>query len=120
MDRIDVDDGSAVEVLIYDAFKKMNLDESLLRPVGLIYNFANQSIKVKSLINLPISLGTRDNMITKEAEFFIVDQSSANNTIIDRSLVKKTSMVTTVYCMTIKFPTLTRVGYVKTNPTIAQ
>ena len=26
-----VDDESAVEVLIYDAFKTMNLDESLLR-----------------------------------------------------------------------------------------
>ena len=32
VDRILVDDGSVVEVLIYDAFKKMNLDESLLRP----------------------------------------------------------------------------------------
>ena len=32
VDMILVDDGSVVEVLIYDAFKKMNLDESLLRP----------------------------------------------------------------------------------------
>ena len=32
VDMILVDDGSVVELLIYDAFKKMNLDESLLRP----------------------------------------------------------------------------------------
>ena len=36
VDRILVDDGSIIKVLIYDTFKKMNLDESLLRPVGLI------------------------------------------------------------------------------------
>ena len=41
IDKILVDDGSAVEVLIYDAFKKMNLDESLLSLARSIYNFAN-------------------------------------------------------------------------------
>ena len=41
VDRILVDDGSAVEVLIYETFKNMNLDESLLRPTRPIYGFAN-------------------------------------------------------------------------------
>ena len=71
-----VDDGNAVKVLIYDAFKKMNLDESLLKPTGPIYDFTNQPIKVKALINLPITLGTGDNVVTKEADFLIVDQPS--------------------------------------------
>ena len=30
VERIIVDDGSAVEILMYEAFKKMGLDESLL------------------------------------------------------------------------------------------
>ena len=47
VDKILVNDGSAIKVLIYDAFKKMNLDESLLRLVRVIYGFANQSTKVK-------------------------------------------------------------------------
>ena len=71
-----VDDGNAVEVLIYDAFKKINLDKSLLSLVGPIYGFSNQSIKVKGLINLLVTLGTRDNVITKEAKFLIVNQPS--------------------------------------------
>ena len=41
VDRILVDDGSAVEVLIYETFKNINLDESLLRPTRPIYGFAN-------------------------------------------------------------------------------
>ena len=113
VDRVLVDAGSAVQVLIYDAFKKMNLDESLLRPAGSIYDFANQSIKVKGLINLPI------NVVMKEAQFLIVDQPSAYNAIIDRPLMKKISMVTVVYCLTIKFPTPIGVGDVKANLIIA-
>ena len=89
VDKILVDDGSAVEVLIYDAFKKMNLDKSLLRLARSIYDFANQPIKVKGLINLPITLGTRDNVVMKEAELLIVDQPSTYNAIIDRPLMKR-------------------------------
>ena len=44
VERILVDDKSATKVLMYDAFKKMGLDESLLRSVGSIYGFVNQPI----------------------------------------------------------------------------
>ena len=57
VERILVDGGSAVEVLIFDAFKKMRLDDSILRPTGPIYGFANQSIKVKGLITVHVTLG---------------------------------------------------------------
>ena len=39
--RILVDDGSVVEVLMYEEFKRMGLDENLLRSTSLIYEFAN-------------------------------------------------------------------------------
>ena len=77
-------------------------------------------IKVKGLINLSITLGMGDNVVTNEAEFLIVDQSSTYNAIIDWQLMKKTSMVTAVYCLTIKFPTPIGVEYVKANSTTAQ
>ena len=63
--RILVDDGSAVEVLIYDAFKNMSLDKSFIRPVGPIYGFSNQLVKVKDLITILITLGQWENTITK-------------------------------------------------------
>ena len=37
VERILVDDGSAADVLMWDAFKKIGLDESLLRPERSIY-----------------------------------------------------------------------------------
>ena len=41
VERILVDDGSVVEVLMWKSFKEINLEESLLRPIGPIYGFAN-------------------------------------------------------------------------------
>ena len=40
VERILIDDGSALEVLIYDALKKKGLDEKLLKLPGPIYGFA--------------------------------------------------------------------------------
>ena len=44
IERILIDDGSAVKVLMWKAFQEMRLDESRLRPIGSIYDFANQLI----------------------------------------------------------------------------
>ena len=52
VEMILVDDGSVVEVLMWKAFKEMNLDESLLRPIEPIYGFPNQPIKAKGIITL--------------------------------------------------------------------
>ena len=57
VERILVDDGSVVEVLMWKAFKEMGLDESQLRPTRLIYDFSNPLIKVKGIITLLIMLG---------------------------------------------------------------
>ena len=82
VERILVDDGSTVEVLIFDAFKKMGLDESLLRPVEPIYDFSNQPIKVKGSITLLVTLDQVENTVTEQAKFLVVDQPSAYNAII--------------------------------------
>ena len=82
VERILVDNGSAIEVLMWDAFKKMGLDKSLLKPATPIYEFANQPIKAKGLITLSVKLGQRDNTLTEIAEFLVVDQPSTYNAII--------------------------------------
>ena len=54
------------------------------------------------------------------ADFLVVDQPSAYNAIIGRPLMKKTNMISTVYCLTVKFPTPTRVGYIKIDQATAR
>ena len=54
------------------------------------------------------------------ADFLVVDQPSAYNVIIGRPLMKKTNMVPVVYCLTVKFPTPTKVGYIKADQATAR
>ena len=56
VERMLVDDGNVVEVLMWKAFKEMGLDESQLRLTGPIYYFGNQPIKAKDIIMLPVTL----------------------------------------------------------------
>ena len=115
VERILIDDGNAVEVLMWKAFQEMRLDESQLRPARPIYRFANQPIRANGVVTLPITIGQGEHTITKMADFLVVDQPSAYNAIIGRPLIKKTNMVTIVYCLTVKFRTLTGVGYIKAD-----
>ena len=56
----------------------------------------------------------------KKVEFLVVDKPSTYNVIIGQPFMKKTSMVTTMYYLTIKFPTPMRIKYVKANQTTTQ
>ena len=120
MERILIDDGSAVEVLMWKAFEEMRLEESQLKPLGPIYGFVNQPIRPKEIITLPITIGQGKHTVTVMADFLVVDQPSAYNAIIGRPLMKKTNMVSAVYCLTVKFPTPTGVGYIKVDQATAR
>ena len=61
IERILIDDGSVVEVLIWKAFQEMSLDESQIRPAGPIYGFSNHSIRAKGVITLYQSQSIRVN-----------------------------------------------------------
>ena len=72
----------------------MGLDESQFRPVRSIYESNH------------FTYHNRPGSVTEMVNFLVVDQPSAYNAIIGQPLMKKTNMVTTVYCLTVKFPTL--------------
>ena len=118
VERILIDDGSAVEVLMRKACQEMGLDESQLKSSGPIYGFANQPIWPKGVITLPITIDQWEHTVTVMANFLMVDQPSAYNAIIGRPLMKRINMVSTIYCLIVKFPT-TGVGYIKVDQALA-
>ena len=80
-----------------------------------IYRVANQLIPIKATITLSITFGDSKHTMTTMVHFLVVDQPSAYNIILRRPLIKKINMVTTVYCLTVKFPTQIRIGYMRSN-----
>lgn len=55
--RISVDNGAAVEIMSWEAFKAMHIDESNLKPAKPVFRFANKSKTIKGQITLLVTLG---------------------------------------------------------------
>ncbi|XP_074368057.1 uncharacterized protein LOC141708124 [Apium graveolens] len=112
--RAMMDTGSSADVLTYDAYKKLGfLDKGLTSTGGHLYGFTGNSIGVKGTIWLPVTLGEEPYMATLIAMFTVVDQACAYNVIVGRPLMRAMGMVTSIHHMTVKFPTPTGVGFLK-------
>ena len=77
------DCGSAVNILLYDAYQKMGLqDKDLLPTITHVYGFTGDAARVKGMVKLPITLGEEPRIATQIHEFTVVDHSAGYNAII--------------------------------------
>ncbi|KAK1404553.1 hypothetical protein POM88_004158 [Heracleum sosnowskyi] len=112
--RVLVDNGSAVNILTYDTYKRLGfLDRELVSSGNQLYGFTGASVGIRGTIQLPVSLGDNPHVATQIVTFTVVDQPCAYNAIIGRPILKEMKVVTSVYHLTMKFPTPTGVGQVK-------
>ncbi|XP_074328457.1 uncharacterized protein LOC141666367 [Apium graveolens] len=112
--RAMVDTGSSTDVLTYDAYKKLGLlDRKLTSTGGHLYGFTGNSIGVKGIIRLPVTIGEEPYVATQIAMFTVVDQPCAYNVIVGGPLMRAMRMMTSIHHMTVKFPTPTGVGFLK-------
>nr|XP_017225259.1 PREDICTED: uncharacterized protein LOC108201488 [Daucus carota subsp. sativus] len=112
--RVFVDNGSSVNILYYDTYKKMGLPDKDMTVENLyIYGFGGEAIKAKGTIRLPVTLGEAPRAATQIAEFVIIDHPSAHNALMGRPLLKDMRIITSIYHLTLKFPTPGGVGCVK-------
>ncbi|VFQ71079.1 unnamed protein product [Cuscuta campestris] len=83
--RVLVDTGSSVNVLYLDAFKKLKLDRSMLRPLQTpLSGFTGASIEAEGQITLPVTLGSGNRTVTKQMRFVVVDIKCVHNAILGR------------------------------------
>ncbi|XP_031270049.1 uncharacterized protein LOC116128468 [Pistacia vera] len=110
--RMLVDNGSAVNILFASTFGRMNLDETDLKPASFpLYGFTGDHLLPKGTISLSVTLGDLDK-VTKVTEFLVVDYPSAFNGILGQPLLRQFKVVTSIYHLKMKFPTLTGIGEV--------
>lgn len=79
--------------------------------MGYLYGFTGASVSVKGLIRLPITLGDEPCITSMVADSMVADQPSAYNAIMERPILKEMKVVTSIYHLSMKFPTPKRVGY---------
>ena len=101
-----VDDGSASHILYLNAYKKMGLTEDDLDPNSSpLYRFTGDYVVPNEVAKLTIIVGEHPQTSTILAIFFVVDAPSAINGIIGRPLLKALTATTSIYHLTLKFPT---------------
>lgn len=106
-----VDKGSTVDILYYNAFVKIGLKDSDLKPVTTsLHNLTGDFIMSRGRIILPFTVGECPRTLTIMAKFLVVDCPSAFNTLLDRPSLKALNFNTLIYHLTMNFLTLERLG----------
>lgn len=98
----------------------MRLKGEHLKPAKPIYGFFNQPINFLGQVTLPVTLGHDDHNLTLFTCFLVVNLTSTHIAIFGRSLMKEAQLVTTVYCLIVKFSTSIGIGYTRDDRTKAR
>ena len=109
--KVLVDNGSSADILYYPTFQQMRLGRDLLRQAcSSLIGFGGIKVQPVSTITLPVMVGSYSRQITKSVNFFVVDCSSSYNAIIGRPTLNSWKVVTSIYHLSVKFPTEYGIG----------
>ena len=104
--RVLVDNGSSADILYYPAFQQMNLGREQLRPVhSPLVGFGGMKMQPIGTISLLVVVGAYSQQVTRNVNFLVVDCSSSYNVIIGRPTLNSLKAVTSIYHLSVKFPT---------------
>ena len=110
--RMLVDNGSTLDIIYLDAYKRMILTESKLSPMTLpLYGFVGDHVIPKGMIKLVVTMGENSRVSIMMIEFLVIDCSSAFNGVIRRLLLKALKAVTFIYHLMMKFATAEGTGH---------
>ena len=106
-----VDNGSAVDILYWDAYKRTGLIENDLLPMtSPLYGFTGGHVIPRGTIKLAVTVGEHPKVMT---EFLTIDCPSAFKRLKGRPLLKALRAVTSIYCLKMKFPMVIETGQVR-------
>ena len=102
-----VDNGNAIDILYWDAYKKMSLIEKYLSPMNSpLYGFTRDYMIPRGTIKLAVTIGDHPRTSTVVTKFFVVDCPSAFNEVIRRRpLLNTFKAVVSISFLIMKFPT---------------
>ena len=92
-------------------FQQMKLDPKRLKPFGsLLVSFSRDRVYPKDIISLQITAKTYLAQVMRMVDFLIVDRPSSYNVILGRPTLNHLKVVTSTYCLKVKFLTPNEIG----------
>ncbi|XP_028121002.1 uncharacterized protein LOC114318333 [Camellia sinensis] len=99
--RILIDQGSSVEIMYYDAFKQMKLEDKDLAPAtSSLVGFNSQPEWPIGKIILPVKAGS----VVKQVEFWVLKVPSTYNLILGRGWLHAMQAVASTFHQVMRFP----------------
>ena len=112
--RVLVDSGSAVSILYWSAYQKIELKwTDLHSTTSSLYEFTGESVIPEGTIRLAITLGEAPRMATTVIDFLVINCPSTFNGVLGKPLLRILKAVTSIHCLTIKFFTTARISQVR-------
>ena len=112
--RLLVDDGSTIDIIYLEEYKRMGLIESELCPsTSPLYGFKGDHVIPRGTVKLAVIGGEHPRVLTVVTEFLVVNCPLAVNGIIGIPLLKALNVVTSIYHLTMKFLTTEGMGQVQ-------
>ncbi|XP_061362992.1 uncharacterized protein LOC133306646, partial [Gastrolobium bilobum] len=101
--KIFVDAGSCADIILWDAFKRMNLDEEDLKPCKTtLVAFNGEHTPPKGYIDLRLTLGTKEAFKSERVRFIVADFPSEYNIILGRPTIHQWDMLVSTKHQKIK------------------
>ncbi|KAL0439572.1 UNVERIFIED_CONTAM: hypothetical protein Slati_2440200 [Sesamum latifolium] len=109
--KVLVDSGSSTDIIFYDAYVQLGIDNAKLRSVNTpLMGFSGEMIEPLGEVMLPLSLGSYPKRSTKLVKFLVVKASSAYNIILGRLSLNLFRAIASTLHMKLKFPTSEGIG----------
>ncbi|RWW04851.1 hypothetical protein GW17_00031905 [Ensete ventricosum] len=115
--RIMIDTGRPTNILYLDAFYKLGMTNWDLAPMtSTLTGFIDDAITPVGVTTLPVTFGDKPRTKTHMVHFLVVDLPTAYNVIIGRPTLNKLRAIVSTYHHSMKFPTSTSLGEIKSDP----
>ena len=119
--RVLVNNGSSVDIIYLSAFQQLKVDPKRLRPFeSPLVSFSGDKVYPRGIVTLTVTAGLHPLQVINKHNFLVVNSPSSYNVIIGRPTLNHWKVVTSTYCLKVKFPTEQGVGEIRGDQVLAR
>ena len=104
--RVLVDNKSSTDIIYLSAFRQVKVDLKRLLPFkSPLVSFSGDKVYPRGIVTLMVTIGSYPLQVTNKHNFLVIDSPSSYNVILGRPTLNCWKVVTSTYCLKVKFPT---------------